>query len=89
MSIKSGKKSSYMHFLLFLLFFPMVIQLKTEYLIVWLQIFSWMLLIFIFQEQKIKESLYMMGLKDEIFHLSWFITYALQVSFIHVFILSH
>ncbi|WJZ94126.1 hypothetical protein VitviT2T_013011 [Vitis vinifera] len=30
------------------------------------------------KEQKIKESLYMMGLKDEIFHLSWFITYALQ-----------
>ncbi|KAM7505446.1 hypothetical protein LguiB_004350 [Lonicera macranthoides] len=31
------------------------------------------------KEQKIKEGLYMMGLKDEIFHLSWFITYALQV----------
>jgi ATP-binding cassette subfamily A (ABC1) protein 3 len=30
------------------------------------------------QEQKIREGLYMMGLKDEIFHLSWFITYALQ-----------
>lgn len=30
------------------------------------------------KEQKIKEGLYMMGLKDEIFHLSWFITYALQ-----------
>ncbi|CAJ1912333.1 unnamed protein product [Sphenostylis stenocarpa] len=31
------------------------------------------------KEQKIKEGLYMMGLKDGIFHLSWFITYALQV----------
>lgn len=30
------------------------------------------------KEQKIKEGLYMMGLKDEIFHLSWFITYSLQ-----------
>ncbi|MFS7977586.1 putative ABC-type sulfate transporter [Helianthus anomalus] len=30
------------------------------------------------KEQKIKEGLYMMGLKDEIFHLSWFITYAIQ-----------
>ncbi|CAK9183966.1 unnamed protein product [Ilex paraguariensis] len=30
------------------------------------------------KEQKIKEGLYMMGLKDEMFHLSWFITYALQ-----------
>lgn len=30
------------------------------------------------KEQKIKEGLYMMGLKDSIFHLSWFITYALQ-----------
>lgn len=39
------------------------------------------LLLFFFlslQEQKIREGLYMMGLKDEIFHLSWFITYALQ-----------
>ena len=36
----------------------------------------------IFQEQKIKEGLYMMGLKDGIFHLSWFITYALQVNFV-------
>lgn len=34
----------------------------------------------LFQEQKIKEGLYMMGLKDGIFHLSWFITYALQVN---------
>lgn len=33
------------------------------------------------QEQKIREGLYMMGLKDEIFHLSWFITYALQAGF--------
>ncbi|WCJ33447.1 ATP-binding cassette sub-family A member 2 [Euphorbia peplus] len=30
------------------------------------------------KEQKIREGLYMMGLKDGIFHLSWFITYALQ-----------
>lgn len=34
------------------------------------------------QEQKIREGLYMMGLKDEIFHLSWFITYALQAGFV-------
>lgn len=31
------------------------------------------------QEQKIKEGLYMMGLKDGIFYISWFIAYALQV----------
>ncbi|KAK0597531.1 hypothetical protein LWI29_026223 [Acer saccharum] len=30
------------------------------------------------KEQKIREGLYMMGLKDGIFHLSWFIAYALQ-----------
>ncbi|XP_048142031.1 LOW QUALITY PROTEIN: ABC transporter A family member 1 [Rhodamnia argentea] len=30
------------------------------------------------KEEKIKEGLYMMGLKDGIFHLSWFITYSLQ-----------
>ncbi|XP_059428864.1 ABC transporter A family member 1 isoform X1 [Corylus avellana] len=30
------------------------------------------------KEQKIKEGLYMMGLKEGIFHLSWFIAYALQ-----------
>ncbi|KAJ4969915.1 hypothetical protein NE237_003014 [Protea cynaroides] len=30
------------------------------------------------KEQKIKEGLYMMGLKDEIFYLSWFITYTVQ-----------
>ncbi|KAI9080732.1 hypothetical protein K1719_037245 [Acacia pycnantha] len=30
------------------------------------------------KEQKIKEGLYMMGLKDGVFYLSWFITYALQ-----------
>lgn len=30
------------------------------------------------KEQKIKEGLYMMGLKDEIFYLSWFIAYAVQ-----------
>ncbi|KAL9409139.1 hypothetical protein AB3S75_047510 [Citrus x aurantiifolia] len=30
------------------------------------------------KEQKIREGLYMMGLKDGIFHLSWFITYAAQ-----------
>ncbi|KAJ6747501.1 ATP-BINDING CASSETTE SUB-FAMILY A (ABC1) MEMBER 3B [Salix koriyanagi] len=30
------------------------------------------------KEQKIREGLYMMGLKDGTFHLSWFIAYALQ-----------
>ncbi|XP_038980603.1 ABC transporter A family member 1 [Phoenix dactylifera] len=30
------------------------------------------------KEQKIKEGLHMMGLKDEIFYLSWLITYSLQ-----------
>ncbi|KAE8702550.1 hypothetical protein F3Y22_tig00110482pilonHSYRG00318 [Hibiscus syriacus] len=30
------------------------------------------------KEQKIREGLFMMGLKDGIFHLSWFITYAFQ-----------
>ncbi|PRQ44758.1 putative ABC transporter, P-loop containing nucleoside triphosphate hydrolase [Rosa chinensis] len=30
------------------------------------------------KEQKIREGLYMMGLKDGVFHLSWFIAYALQ-----------
>ncbi|GER52514.1 ATP-binding cassette sub-family A member [Striga asiatica] len=30
------------------------------------------------KELKIKEGLYMMGLRDNIFHLSWFLTYALQ-----------
>lgn len=30
------------------------------------------------KEQRIKEGLFMMGLKNEIFYLSWFITYALQ-----------
>ncbi|KAK6945284.1 ABC transporter-like, ATP-binding domain [Dillenia turbinata] len=30
------------------------------------------------KEQRIREGLYMMGLEDEIFHLSWFITYCLQ-----------
>ncbi|KAI4381515.1 hypothetical protein MLD38_007580 [Melastoma candidum] len=30
------------------------------------------------KEQKIKEGLYMMGLKDGIYNLSWFIAYALQ-----------
>ncbi|CAN1829239.1 ABC transporter A family member 1 [Linum perenne] len=30
------------------------------------------------KEQKIREGLYIMGLKDGPFHLSWFITYALQ-----------
>ncbi|OVA04022.1 ABC transporter-like [Macleaya cordata] len=33
------------------------------------------------KEQKIKEGLYMMGLKDEIFYLSWFITYSIQFAF--------
>ncbi|KAI3471608.1 hypothetical protein Pfo_028258 [Paulownia fortunei] len=32
------------------------------------------------KEQKIKEGLYMMGLKDNTFILSWFLTYALQRS---------
>ncbi|KAA0056173.1 ABC transporter A family member 1 isoform X7 [Cucumis melo var. makuwa] len=32
------------------------------------------------KEEKIKEGLYMMGLKDWIFHLSWFISYAVQFS---------
>lgn len=43
---------------------------------------------FDFQEQKIKEGVYMMGLKDEIFYLSWFIAYALQVGFNCTIILS-
>ncbi|KAF5208207.1 Abc transporter a family member, partial [Thalictrum thalictroides] len=30
------------------------------------------------KEKKIREGLYMMGLKDEIFYLSWFITYSIQ-----------
>ncbi|PIA53512.1 hypothetical protein AQUCO_00900239v1, partial [Aquilegia coerulea] len=30
------------------------------------------------KEKKIREGLYMMGLKDEIFYLSWFITYLIQ-----------
>lgn len=30
----------------------------------------------------------MMGLKDEIFHLSWFITYALQAGFLALFLIS-
>lgn len=30
------------------------------------------------KEQKIKEGLYMMGLKDNMFNISWFLTYALQ-----------
>ncbi|XP_022152229.1 ABC transporter A family member 1 isoform X2 [Momordica charantia] len=30
------------------------------------------------KEEKIKEGLYMMGLKDGIFHISWFISYAVQ-----------
>ncbi|KFK22579.1 hypothetical protein AALP_AAs48764U000100, partial [Arabis alpina] len=34
------------------------------------------------KEQKIREGLYMMGLKDEIFHLSWFITYALVLKIV-------
>ena len=79
-----------MRFLLvFFVFSHGYIQLRTEYSIVWLPTFSLTLLVFYIQEQKIKESLYMMGLKDEIFHLSWFITYALQVSFMYVFVSSH
>ncbi|CAL5423286.1 unnamed protein product [Camellia sinensis] len=38
------------------------------------------------KEQKIKEGLYMMGLKDGIFYLSWFITYALQFAISSVII---
>ncbi|CAN8286970.1 unnamed protein product [Cochlearia groenlandica] len=38
------------------------------------------------KEQKIREGFYMMGLKDEIFHLSWFITYALQFALCSVII---
>ncbi|XP_022766656.1 ABC transporter A family member 1 isoform X4 [Durio zibethinus] len=38
------------------------------------------------KEQKIREGLYMMGLKDGIFHLSWFITYAFQFAFSSVII---
>lgn len=47
----------------------------------WIEIFGLQpfFVVAMFQEQKIKEGLYMMGLKDGIFHLSWFITYALQV----------
>ncbi|XP_039027673.1 ABC transporter A family member 1-like [Hibiscus syriacus] len=33
------------------------------------------------KEQKTREGLFMMGLKDGIFHFSWFITYAFQVIF--------
>ncbi|CAB4286262.1 unnamed protein product [Prunus armeniaca] len=42
------------------------------------------------EEQKIREGLYMMGLEDGIFHLSWFIAYDLQVGslFFCIFILS-
>lgn len=32
------------------------------------------------QEQKIREGLSMMGLKDEVFHISWLIIYSLQVT---------
>ncbi|XP_059648746.1 uncharacterized protein LOC132294774 isoform X2 [Cornus florida] len=46
-------------------------------------------ILFIFiQEQKIKEGQYMMGLKDEIFYFSWFITYALQVSLLKILTLK-
>lgn len=36
-------------------------------------------LLLIHQEQKIKEGLFMMGLKDNMFNISWFLTYAVQV----------
>lgn len=35
-----------------------------------------------FQEQKIKEGLHMMGLRDDTFYISWFLTYCLQVNVI-------
>lgn len=38
------------------------------------------------KEQKIKEGLYMMGLKDGIFYISWFIAYALQFAISSVII---
>ncbi|GAV57854.1 ABC_tran domain-containing protein/ABC2_membrane_3 domain-containing protein [Cephalotus follicularis] len=38
------------------------------------------------KEYKIREGLYMMGLKDGIFHLSWFITYASQFAISSVII---
>ncbi|KAG4214601.1 hypothetical protein ERO13_A01G131111v2 [Gossypium hirsutum] len=38
------------------------------------------------KEQKIREGLYMMGLKDGIFHLSWLITYAFQFAISSVII---
>ncbi|XP_059629666.1 uncharacterized protein LOC132272558 [Cornus florida] len=54
--------------------FPIPVVQITSKLLYFLGI----LFIFI-QEQKIKEGQYMMGLKDEIFYFSLFITYALQI----------
>ncbi|CAA6654054.1 unnamed protein product [Spirodela intermedia] len=49
------------------------------YLLGFLYPISRLLSYYVFEkENKIKEGLYMMGLKDEIFYLSWLITYALQ-----------
>jgi len=42
-----------------------------------------------FQEHKIKEGLRMMGLKDETFYLSWFITYSLQATSTHLWLFVH
>uniref|UniRef100_A0A1D1XQT2 ABC transporter A family member 1 n=1 Tax=Anthurium amnicola TaxID=1678845 RepID=A0A1D1XQT2_9ARAE len=49
------------------------------YLLGFLYPVSRLLSYYVFEkEHKIKEGLYMMGLKDGVFYISWFITYALQ-----------
>ncbi|CAL9192995.1 unnamed protein product [Musa hybrid cultivar] len=49
------------------------------YLLGFLYPISRLISYFVFEkEQKIKEGLYMMGLEDKIFYLSWFITYSVQ-----------
>ncbi|KAJ8499332.1 hypothetical protein OPV22_009884 [Ensete ventricosum] len=49
------------------------------YLLGFLYPISRLISYFVFEkEQKIKEGLYMMGLEDQIFYLSWFITYSIQ-----------
>ncbi|KAK9157371.1 hypothetical protein Scep_003945 [Stephania cephalantha] len=49
------------------------------YLLGFLYPISRLISYFVFEkEQKIKEGLYMMGLKDEIFYISWFFTYSIQ-----------
>ncbi|MQL79265.1 hypothetical protein Taro_011704 [Colocasia esculenta] len=56
------------------------------YLLGFLYPVSRLLSYYVFEkEHKIKEGLYMMGLKDKIFYLSWFITYALQ----YISLISH